>query len=265
MRPSGQEKSLKFPVDFLADRENSDEKKGTFHHFKTVAGKGETWFLIAFSVLPWLAGTGLVIWAFQQKAWLLQQPPFVWILIFAGLSIPITLSLIPNTMAGLFMGFLLGFWALPGMVISFSLASVLGFFLGKRLDSGLRDTLFTIWPSWKKGFEKLKNRSFFLVVSFRLMPVPPFSIGNLLLSWFNLPFSTFFWASFWGMLPRMALVVWLGRNIHDLLFMIQNPGEIKELTWFSWLAFVGIALFWKWIWANISEKEKSGGKTESEA
>ncbi len=230
-------------------------KGGSFHHFRKVISKGETWFLLCFSLLPWLAGSGLLIWGIHQKSWLLAQPPLVWILIFAALSVPITLSLIPNTMAGLFMGFLLGFWALPGMVISFSIASVLGFFLGKKIDSGLKDTLFSIWPSWKTGFEKLKGRSFFLVVSFRLMPIPPFSIGNLLLAWFNLPFSTFFWASFLGMLPRMALVVWLGQNIRDLVYIIQHPGEMKELTWFSWLAFVAIVLFWRWIWGRISTAE----------
>jgi uncharacterized membrane protein YdjX (TVP38/TMEM64 family) len=193
----------------------------------------ESRWLLLFSTLPLLVGSALAVWALDQKEWLLQLSFGGWFLFFSLLSLPIGFSLIPNTMAGIVAGYLLGMWGLPGMVISFSCASVLGFYMGRFLDSGLQNEIFRIWPSSKNAIARLKDNSVLVVMAFRLLPVPPFAIGSLLLAWLQVSPASFFLGSMAGMLPRMALMVWLGSKVEDILFLIQNPMQFREVQGLS--------------------------------
>lgn len=181
--------------------------------------------------------------------------PALWLVIFILLAIPIAFSLIPNTVAGLLAGYFLGWVGFPGMVLSFSLASVLGYFLGKKLDSGFRKVVFDIWPKSRQTFEGLKRESIWTVVLLRLAPAPPFAVASLLLAWINCSLSSFLAGSIAGMLPRMALVVWLGSQSAQILEIIRNPSQSVELKWGS-LLFLMIALL-GFYWLGKKVKKKS--------
>jgi len=188
---------------------------------------------VLFAVLPLLVGSALAFWALDQKEWLLSQSVFQWILLFSILAIPIAFSLIPNTLAGILAGYIIGMWGLAGMCLSFFLASLIGYFLGRRLDSGLKEQIFRIWPASEKAIQKLEGNSVSVVFAFRLLPVPPFAIGNLLLAWLRIPLSSFLLGSMAGMIPRMALVVWLGSKVDDVVFLMQHPMQMKEIQGFT--------------------------------
>jgi len=188
---------------------------------------------VLFAVLPLLVGSALAFWALDQKEWLLSQSVFQWILLFSILAIPIAFSLIPNTLAGILAGYIIGMWGLAGMCLSFFLASLIGYFFGRRLDSGLKEQIFRIWPASEKAIQKLEGNSVSVVFAFRLLPVPPFAIGNLLLAWLRIPLSSFLLGSMAGMIPRMALVVWLGSKVDDVVFLMQHPMQMKEIQGFT--------------------------------
>ena len=217
--------------------ENQSSKPHSFfRELSSLLTKPESRWLALFAILPLLVGSALAFWALDEKEWLLSLSVPSWILLFSLLSVPIAFSLIPNTLAGILAGYLLGMWGLAGMSLSFFLASVMGYFFGRRLDAGLREEIFRIWPAAKKSLENLQGNSVSVVMAFRLLPVPPFAIGNLLLAWLRVPRPSFLIGSMAGMIPRMALVVWLGSRVDDVVFLMQHPMQVKEIQGFTLIA-----------------------------
>lgn len=161
------------------------------------------------------------------------------IYLFTGLSVLITFSFIPNTLAGLLSGYVFGFWGFAGMILSYFLASLMGYSLGRKIDSDLKETLFQIWPKAEKALQSLENQSVAVVLAFRLLPAPPFAIGNLFLAWFRTPLRPFLVGSLLGMLPRMALIVWTGASAADIWKVLKNPMQVAQI---QWITYGGVAL-----------------------
>jgi len=204
----------------------------------------ESRWLLLFAALPLVVGSALAFWAFEERDYLLALSVFQWLVLFVLLAVPISFSLIPNTLAGILAGYFLGMWGLPGMCLSFGLASLMGYFIGQKLDSGLKEEIFRIWPASQKAIQNLEGNSISVVFAFRLLPVPPFAIGNLLLAWLRIPLGSFLLGSMAGMIPRMALVVWLGSKVDDVVFLLKHPMQVKEIQGFTLVAvLIAIGLF----------------------
>ena len=195
--------------------------------------KPETIWLILFATLPLLVGSAIAFWALEEKEFLMKLGFWGWFLIFSLLSIPIAFSLIPNTLAGLLAGYLIGMWGFPGMAWCIFLACFMGYYFAKSLDSGLQSEIFKIWPAAEKAAKKLEANSFSVVFLFRLLPAPPFAIGNLLMTWFNIPFLQFLLGSLAGMTIRMTIIVWIGAKAKDIIQMLKHPQQVPELQWFT--------------------------------
>jgi uncharacterized membrane protein YdjX (TVP38/TMEM64 family) len=214
---------------------------------KQIGFRRESFLLLAFAVLPLLSGTGLAIWAIREQAYLMEFSFMEWTTAFGLLSFLLAFSLIPNTLAGMVAGYLLGFWALPGMFFSYILASIWGYFGAGFFDRGLKEEILSLWPSSRAFFKHLETKSERVVFAFRFLPIPPFAIGNLVLAWSKIPFPSFFWGSFLGMLPRMSLVVWLGKSAQDILYLLKNPGSASELSWLSAFGLLAALFLWFWL------------------
>jgi uncharacterized membrane protein YdjX (TVP38/TMEM64 family) len=213
--------------------------------YASLIKKPETIWLILFATTPLLVGSALSFWAIEEKESLVMMDFWGWFLLFSLLSLPLTFSLIPNTLAGIVGGYLIGMWALPGMMVSFFLAALMGYALSRKMDSGLREEIYRIWPASEKAIKSMEGSSFYVVLTFRLLPVPPFAIGNLLLAWLKVPLSSFLIGSFLGMLPRMALMVWIGANAENILEMVKHPMRVPEIQGFTVIAIViAIAIGW---------------------
>lgn len=206
---------------------------------KQLFSRRESLWLLFFAALPLLAGSYLSYYVMEHVQDFRSLPFPSKVYLFTGLSVLITFSFIPNTLAGLLSGYIFGFWGLAGMILSYSLASLMGYFLGRKIDSGLKETIFQIWPKAEKAFQSLENQSTAVVMAFRLMPAPPFAIGNLLLAWFRMPLRPFLMGSLLGMLPRMALVVWVGSQATDIWQMLKHPMQVAEI---QWITFGGLAV-----------------------
>lgn len=231
--------------------------KEQFQRFRLLFSQSSAarWALV-FLVLPLISGSAMSYWAISESEWLHQQSVGSWVVIFILLSIPIAFSIIPNTLAGILAGHFLGLWALAGMATSFSIACIIGFFVGKMMESGIQETVFDLWPSTRKTLERMEKQSLLLVILLRLSPAPPFAVGTILLSWMDFPFRTFLLGSVLGMLPRMALVVAIGSQIGQLAEMVRNPSQIPELRWSS-LIFLAIALIgFYWLKSRMANQEK---------
>ena len=183
--------------------------------------------------MPLVTGSALAWWAWQHHHFLETMHPASWLALFCIMAVPNALSLIPNTLVGLLAGHFLGMKGLGGMVVSFMLASVLGYFMGRILDAGLKESVFAVWPAARKTSEKLQRKSVFVVALFRLSPAPPFAVGSLMLSWFRVPLASFLWGGLLGMLPRMAVVVWVGSQAVNMVQLLRHPGQSTEIQWIT--------------------------------
>lgn len=184
--------------------------------------KRESLLLLTFSVLPLLSSSGLLYLVIEYRQQIGESGFSYWFILFILLSVPIALSLIPNTLAGLLAGYFLGWAGLAGMLLSFSLACIWGFLLGRLADSDLLEEIEKNWPQVTRHISRFREQPFFLVSGLRLLPAPPFAIGSLILSWLRLPFIAYFFASIAGMIPRMALVVFSGSLAHNLENLIRQ-------------------------------------------
>jgi uncharacterized membrane protein YdjX (TVP38/TMEM64 family) len=77
------------------------------------------------------------------------------------------------------------------------------------------------------------------------MPVPPFAIGNLLMTWFKIPFQQFVLGSLAGMTIRMILMVWIGAKAKDIIQLLKHPQQVPELQWFTIIGSIaGVSLLY---------------------
>lgn len=215
---------------------------------KTILGflgrrKKQAVWLAVFALLPLLAGSGLVILVSRYREFLGGLGSLDWLLVFLFLSLPIALSLVPNTLAGLLAGYFLGWAGLPAMVISFSLACLIGYRLGKITGEGFLEDASALWPALSDLHRRFSRRPLSLVFALRLMPAPPFAIGSLVLAWLKIPFSSYFAGSLAGMMPRMALVVWLGKFAGDLQ-QISAGADVRQVLPVSLLAGLGLLILY---------------------
>jgi len=207
--------------------------------------KTEAFWLLCFALLPLIAGSGMVLIAMEQTEALKEFSFQSWVLLFLFLSIPIACSLIPNTMAGLMAGYYLGWYGLAGMTLSFSMACLLGFFLGRLSGKGFIEEVCRLWPDLEAVLARFRTRPLSLAFSLRLMPAPPFAVGSLVLAWLKLPLKAVFWGSVSGMIPRMALVVWLGHLADDIRrALLQPSSDLRLAIPFTFFAGLGILVFY---------------------
>lgn len=182
--------------------------------------RSEWLLLMLFTVLPLLSSSAVILLVLNHGNTLAEMSRSGWIFLFILISVPIAFSLIPNTLAGLLAGYFAGWAGLAGMTVSFSLACIWGYFLGRIAGKNLLKDVIQIWPKLERHISAFRNNPGYLVSGLRLLPAPPFAIGSLILVWLGVPFRTYFTGSIAGMLPRMALVVFassMARNLEELL------------------------------------------------
>jgi len=132
-----------------------------------------------------------------------------------------------TTFIAVFSGYFLGYISIPFVIISYLLASVIGYFIG-RLITGEKviNTIMTL-PKAGPIAGELKKREFMIILLSRLSPALPFAVTNLLLSILKADFKKYFTAGAIGMLPRTLIFIWTGTQAHSLAEVIKNPETIS--------------------------------------
>lgn len=139
-----------------------------------------------------------------------------WLLTYLIAALAMGLALVPTTFIALLSGYLLGWAGLPPMVISYLLASVIGFHISRAIDSDRLMVAMSRFPKTAKAIERLRERQSGLVFFGRISPVLPFAMMNLVLPALGVRFLPFLLVGMIGMLPRTVLMIWLGDQGRDL-------------------------------------------------
>lgn len=148
-----------------------------------------------------------------------------WLPLFLLSSVTMALAMTPSTFIALAGGYFLGWQCTLLMVLSYLLASALGFQVGRWLDGGQLLRSVQSQPKVRQFLSGLTLRDWPLMILVRLSPVLPFAIMNLLMPALKIRFRVFLVAGFFGMLPRTLFSIWLGIQAKGLMELLQSPQD----------------------------------------
>lgn len=120
------------------------------------------------------------------------------------------LAFLPTTLTALASGFFFGWISLPFLILGYSLASALGYGLGKLFNMELTEQLFKKNPKFHADIESRKDKEGSLVFFVRISPVVPFAISNFLFASLNVSLNKVLIFGIPGMLTRTVIAFSVG-------------------------------------------------------
>lgn len=139
------------------------------------------------------------------------------------------LALLPTTLTAMASGFFLGWIGLPFLVLAYSIASVIGYFLGLRSNSGLLEILFTKNPNLKLELESRKEKEGSLVFFIRISPIIPFAISSFIFASMQISLRKVLIYGIPGMLPRTLIS--FGTGVLASSFLLAQKSMSSPLQW----------------------------------
>lgn len=176
--------------------------------------------------MPLSFSSGLSLLVFDNLSRIENFNLVEWATVYAIISLTMTLALTPTTVIALVSGYFLGIYAVIPVVISYSLASIAGFYLSKPLGSNFQDVIHSSYPKIDSFIHRMSDKSPVSFVFFsRISPILPFAVMNIVLPFIGIRFKPFFWGGMIGMLPRTLLAIITGKLAKDLFSIVQNPSS----------------------------------------
>lgn len=139
------------------------------------------------------------------------------------------LALLPTTLIALASGFYFGWISLPFLILGYSMASVLGYSLGKITNMGFTDLLFKKNPKFREAVESRKEKEGSLVFFVRISPVVPFAVSNFLFASLNIKLWKVLVFGIPGMLTRTVIAFAAG--VLASSFLAAKESMNSPLQW----------------------------------
>lgn len=181
--------------------------------------------LLLLVAVPLLGSSALLLILARHEQLLQHLTLAESVLYFAVVSLTMALALTPTTFVAIATGYYLGWVGLPGMVVAYALAALLGYELARHLDQGKLRGFLLNFPKAGAVLGELHQQSWQLIVLTRLSPVLPFALMTFVLAIVGVPRGRFLAASVLGMLPRSLFFYWLGTEAHDVWALLRNPDQ----------------------------------------
>jgi uncharacterized membrane protein YdjX (TVP38/TMEM64 family) len=139
------------------------------------------------------------------------------------------LALLPTTLTALASGFFIGWIGLPFLILAYSAASVIGYFLGLQSNSGLLEILYTKNPNLKSELESRKEKEGSLVFFVRISPVIPFAISSFIFASMQISLRKVLIYGIPGMLPRTLIS--FGTGVLANSFLLAQKSMSSPMQW----------------------------------
>jgi len=149
-------------------------------------------------------------------------------------------ALMPTTLIAIISGFLFGWTAFPILVISYTLASVIGYKLGTGLDENSLNILLEKYPKTKKILLEKEDKMNQLIFFLRLSPVIPFALSNLLFALIRANLAKVIWVGLLGMLPRTTMAFFTGLLANSLVDAVSGSANFYQLAGIIGLLLISI-------------------------
>lgn len=136
----------------------------------------------------------------------------------------------PTTVIALVSGYFLGYSAIVPLVLTYSAASIIGYYISKPLGSKFHHTIQKAYPKLEQLTQNVSERNPASFAFFcRISPVLPFAVMNVVLPIIGLKFKPFFWGGMAGMLPRTVLAIITGSLANNLINLMQHPNSTSYM------------------------------------
>jgi uncharacterized membrane protein YdjX (TVP38/TMEM64 family) len=195
--------------------------------------------LLILLILPLLISSTIVYLAVEYDQVIQNFIFWQWCLFYLGTCFTMALAMTPTTFIALISGYYLGWKAIPFIAVSYFFASLIGYFLAKKLDRGKFMSSIENIPGVSRIANNLKKKENSIIFFARISPVTPFAMMNVLLSYLNADLKKFLFAGFLGMLPRTLLCVYIGAQAKYIKEVLQNPNSNQ----WELLCFAGLLMF----------------------
>ncbi|MCY7351226.1 MAG: VTT domain-containing protein [Cytophagaceae bacterium] len=186
---------------------------------------------MSLTILPLVFSSSLGYWVVTHEAEIEEFTPVQWNGIYALSALTMAFALTPTTLVALMSGYFLG-WASTGpVVLAYSLASLIGYEVARRLDGGKLLTWLEQNHRARQVMARLRQREFSVIFLARLSPVLPFAVTNVLFSVSGTSRRNFLVAGLLGMLPRTMLSIWAGSQTNTIRRLLEHPNEATGGQW----------------------------------
>ncbi len=187
------------------------------------------------SLMPILGSSILILNYDRLSSWPLKSS--IDFIVFTGVAaLLMGLALLPTTLTALASGFFLGWIGLPFLILAYSIASVIGYFLGRGSNEGLLEILFSKNPKLKNELESRKSKEGSLVFFVRISPIIPFAISSFLFASMEIPLRKVLIFGIPGMLPRTLLA--FGTGVFASSFLAARDSMSSPMQWGIGAAFL---------------------------
>jgi uncharacterized membrane protein YdjX (TVP38/TMEM64 family) len=220
--------------------------------FKTIgsyfrAHPGATLGWIWVTVMPGLGSLLLLSYSQDLESFHLTRA-LDHILFAAALAALLGLALLPTTLSSLATGFYFGWIGFPGLFVGYLLANVIGYWLGKLLNTDFLSLLYRRKPELRSQLEDRIQHPTSLIFFVRISPVIPFAISNFLFASLKIDLKKVLLYGVPGMLPRTLIAFATGQLASSLLDAknaMNDPKQWAVLIVLLALSFWGLYRNWK--------------------
>jgi len=167
-------------------------------------------------IVPFLSSATITLLAINYEPNIANFEMWAWVFFYFITIGTMVLAITPTTFIALISGYFLGFNGLVPIIVSYQMASLLGYNLAKKIDDSFIELIKNKYPSSKQMFENVNRNQVVLVLLSRLSPALPFAIMNVVLSMSRISIVNFFWGGLFGMLPRTIFFIWIGLKASEL-------------------------------------------------
>jgi uncharacterized membrane protein YdjX (TVP38/TMEM64 family) len=214
--------------------------------------------LLLLVIFPFFVSSSLVVLAIKYDQAIRHFNFAAWCLFYFCTCFTMALAMTHTTFIALLSGYFLGLKSIPFVIVSYFIASFIGYFLAKKIDQGKFMSSLQGIPGVAKIAGNLKKKEVSVIILARISPALPFAMMNMLLSYLGADFKKFIWAGFAGMLPRTILFIWIGSQGDNIRDILQNSSDQKmvKLSFILLLLISVLGLFYLVMRAvKNSEKE----------
>lgn len=159
----------------------------------------------------------------ENEMLITKDDPWSYFWFFMASIFTMSFALTPTTFFAILSGFFFQWKGLPGVLLSYVGAMIVGMLLGKKLNVWFVGGFIAEDEKLKDFFDKLKKRTFLMIVLGRLSPHLPFAMMNVAFASMKVPWGSYLLGSFIGMLPRTLLSFYLGMNVTEIYSFATDP------------------------------------------
>ncbi len=206
----------------------------------------ESLYLIWMGFLPLISSSFLGYFALSNPGFFQNLSLSDHVIFWVAAVFIMGLALSPTTFFALFTGYVFGLQGIFPLIIAYSFASLLGYFLAKKLKGDAIMALLRARFPLEHFLANVRANSFSWVFVTRLSPVFPFAITNALMAFLGVRIKQFFVAGTLGMLPRTLLALWTGMQAKTIQSLWQKPATAQWQDFASLFLLIasGFGMLW---------------------